>query len=247
MRLTSLLLVASAIPSLLWLQPERVSAQDGYMLKSPVVTLSLRGGALVPTASDPLHRFFFDELTLDRRDLATYALGADIAFRVTSRLDLVGSATWSRVNKESEFRDWVDGDDLPIEQTTTIKRTPAVVSARYFPWDRGRSVGQFAWVPTAMTPYIGAGIGVTWYEVAQDGWFVDFEDLDIFSDFFYATGSTPTAQAYLGTEWWPLTHIGLNVEGRYSYARANLRSDFSDFDYIDLGGFQLMAGFSVRF
>ena len=246
MRYAPILAGASAL-LVLGSQPASVAAQDGYLLKPPMVTISLRGGAFVPTAQDPLHDFFIDQLTIDRRDLATYSVGGDVAIRLSSRADLVGSASWSRINRQSHFRDWVDVNDENIEQTTTLKRTPVALSARFFLRERGRSVGQFAWVPASMTPYIGAGVGVIWYEITQEGWFVDSEDLDIFEDFFFTEGSTPMAQAYLGTEWWPLAHFGLNIEGRYSYARASLRQDFQDFDHVDLGGFQLMAGLAVRF
>jgi hypothetical protein len=227
--------------------PVGLQAQDGYMFRAPVVSINLRVGASLPTASDPLHRFFMDELTLSRRDFASVAIGGDVAVHVNPRVDLLGSISLARTDRGSWFRDWVDENDLPIEQSTRIRRTPVLVGVRLYARDRGESAGRFAWVPNHFLPYVGGGAGVMWYELEQEGWFVDFDDLDIFSDFFYASGSTPLAGVFGGAEWWPTARLGFNVEGRFTYARATLRGDFRDFDHIDLSGFQLMAGLSTRF
>ena len=229
------------------LLPLGVRAQDGYLFRAPVVSVSLRVGASLPTASDPLHRFFMDELTLSRRDFTAVAVGGDLAVQVNPRVDLLGSISVARTDRGSEFRDWVDENDLPIQQSTRLQRTPVLLGARIFGRDRGQSAGRFAWVPNHFLPYVGGGAGVMWYELEQEGWFVDFEDLDIFSDFFHASGTTPLVSVFGGAEWWPSARFGLNIEGRFSYARAALRGDFRDFDHIDLSGFQLMAGLSTRF
>ncbi|MGH7462062.1 MAG: hypothetical protein ACREMA_13710, partial [Longimicrobiales bacterium] len=89
--------------------------------------------------------------------------------------------------------------------------------------------------------------GLIWYELEQEGWFVDYLDLDIFEDSLRSSGSAPIGTAFLGTEWWPADRFGLTLEGRYSLARADLRQQFTDFERIDLSGFQFTAGLSVRF
>ncbi len=245
MRTTPFLLTAAALVGAAL--PASVAAQDGYFFKSPSVTFSLRAGAALPTAKDPLHRFFFDELTLNRRDFASITLGGDVAVYLTRRLDLVGSASYAQITKDSEFRDWVDQDDLPIEQTTKLKRTPVLVGFRVFPWERGQSVGKFAWIPSSLLPYAGGGVGFMWYELEQEGWFVDHDDLDIFADTFLASGTVPLFSGFAGAEWWPAARLGLTLEGRFSHARARLLGDFRAFNHIDLGGFQLVAGISTRF
>jgi hypothetical protein len=225
----------------------RLEAQSGYLFRPPVATISVRLGGAVSTANDPLHRFFMDELTLERKDFAAPALSADLGISLGSRVDLVGGIAHSRINNDSEFKDWVDANDLPIEQTTTLERTLFTLGTRIYFRERGRSVSRFAWVPKSFQPYIGGGGGVTRYELEQSGWFVDFEDLDIFEDFFSASGTAATAYAVAGAEWWPIARLGLSLEGRYSYARSKLQGDFFDFDHIDLSGFQLTAGLSTRF
>ncbi len=227
--------------------PRTSVAQDGYLFQAPKITLSLKAGTALPTANGPLYRFFTDELTLERRDFASTTYGLDVAVRLTPRVDMVASVSLARINRPSEFRDWVDQNDEAIEQTTKLKRMPITVGARVFARERGRSVGKFAWVPQRLLPYAGAAVGVMWYELEQEGWFVDHETLDIFPDYFEALGNAPLAQVFGGTEWWPFAQFGLTLEGRFTYAKAALRADFVDYDNIDLSGFQLMAGVSARF
>src|SRR5687768_16375400 len=69
--------------------PTQARAQDGYMFKAPVATMSFRIGVGGPSASGDLFDFFTDELTLERGDFRGIALAADLALRTTSQLDLV--------------------------------------------------------------------------------------------------------------------------------------------------------------
>jgi hypothetical protein len=242
-RVTALALAAFS------LAPIESQAQDGYLLQAPRVTITLRGGASVPNAGDALFDSLTNWMTLDRRDFASITFGADVAIAVTPRFDFLVGLSQARIERGSEFRDWMDSDSLPIEQRTTLKRIPLTVGGRFFVNERGRSAGKLAWVPRRLLPYVGGGAGVMWYELVQEGWFVDFETLDIFPDYFVTEGTTLLAHGLVGTEWWPAARVGLTVEGRYTYARANLKpdADFDDFENFDLSGFQLTAGIAVRF
>jgi hypothetical protein len=236
--------------------PGNTTAQEGFLFRSPVVTLSLRAGAILPAANDEIHRFFTDTLTLERRDFASSTYGGDIGIRLSNRLDLLVGITHASVKKRSEFVNWVHEPDdpstpvdetVPIEQTTMLRRTPVTVGARFFLMDRGRSVGTLAWVPTSFAPYVGAGVGKTWYKLQQEGEFVDHENLDIFLDNLQSSGSTEQLHVFGGTEWWANARIGLTAEARYSWGSAPLSDSYTAFNQIDLRGFQLTAGLATRF
>ena len=139
-------------------------------------------------------------------------------------------------------------DDLPIHQVTKFRRIPVTVSLKTYLWDRGRSIGRFAWVPRAWAPYVGAGGGYVWYSFEQEGDWVDYEDLAIFWDNFLSEGGAGTFHFFAGADYSISERLLLTGEGRYSFASADLDRDFYDeFDKIDLAGFQATIGISVRF
>ncbi|MGQ0560813.1 MAG: outer membrane protein [Gemmatimonadota bacterium] len=240
-------LVAFPILLLSTVVPRAADAQSGYLFKPPTATLSFRIGAAGPSASDDLFAFFTEELTLERGDFRSFALAADLGIRTTSQLDLLLGVAYSGSSSRSEFRDWVDQDDQPIEQTTSLDRIPLTLSAKYYLVPRGRALSMHAWVPRTFTPYVTGGGGYTFYDLVQEGDFVDFRTLEVFPRRFESAGGGATAHVGAGGEWWLTPRLGLSLEGRYSWASADLDQDFSDFDRVDLRGFQITTGFAARF
>jgi hypothetical protein len=144
------------------------------------------------------------------------------------------------------MRDWVDLDDLPIEQTTTFTRIPVTVSTRFYLRDRGRAISQFAWIPAKWAPFVGAGAGLTWYRFEQTGDFVDITTLDILNLTIESNGGAPTAHAFAGVDISISPRFLWTLEGRYAIGQARTGDSF-DYDNLDLRGFQATIGFAVRF
>ena len=174
------------------------SSGNGYLFGRPHVTFTLRGGFASPTANSDVFSFSSKQLTVGKGDFGSASVGADLGVRLSDRLDLqVGVASMGR-NVDSEFRDWVDNRDKPIEQRTTFQRTPVTAGLKYYLTSPGRSVSRLAWVPSRFTPYVAAGGGAMWYTFKQAGDFVDFRTLDVFasdlsSSSRVATGSRSAA------------------------------------------------------
>jgi hypothetical protein len=243
-RLLRFALLVSLVPALLSAQGER---QRGYLLGEPPVALTLFGGLALPGASGDLWAFTFDELTLARRDFASFDRGLDVAVRLSERTDLVfGYAANGRTSR-SEFRDWVDQDDQPIEQETRFERRPLSVSLRYHLMPRGRSVGSIAWIPASFVPWIGAGAGTMRYQFVQAGDWVDSGTSDVFTDRFTAKGRASFLQFSAGAHWAIVPSVALTGEVRYLQAGASGRPSFDGFDRLDLSGVSTTLGLSLRF
>jgi len=209
--------------------------------------LTLRGGFLHASAGSDIFAFTTEQLTVGRRDFSGPMVGADLAFRILPRVDLAFGAAYSGATIESEFRDWVGDDGLPIEQTTRFERVPLTASAKLYLVPRGRSIGSFAWVPARVAPYVGAGAGGMWYRFQQDGEFVDFQTDDIFVDQLTTSGWAPTAHAMAGIDHSLTTRVALTGEARYTWGSAPAGDAFDQFDPIDLGGFAASIGITLRF
>ena len=226
---------------------------DGFLFKEPRVTIAFRMGYDAPLgprlASGDWDVFGFTQelLTVSDTDFDALSLGGEVGFRATDRFDVVFDIYHASSSTFSEFQDWVDLDDLPIQQTTDFSRTSFALSGRYFLTDRGVSVSQFAWVPKNWAPYLGAGAGFMNYSYTQDGDFVDFETLDIFSARLRSEGTSFLAQGMAGLQYSFAPNWILTGEARYRWSNAELESDFVGFEDIDLTGLQATFGIGVRF
>jgi len=217
-----------------------------FLFGAPTVTLSLRGGYNFARAGGDVFDHTREFLTVNRSDFGAFAVAADLGIKATSRIDVLFSFAHAGTSVRSEFRDWVDQDDLPIEQSTKFTQTPLTVGLRYYLAPRGRSVGRFVWIPTRVVPYIGATIGGVYYNFEQYGDWVDFQDLAIFTDRLESDGWTGIGQVLGGVDVAMTPWMSLVGEGRFSWANGSPGPDFVGFDGIDLTGLQFTAGFSFR-
>jgi hypothetical protein len=234
-------LVAGAAPA------AAQGAGNGFLFHTPSVTLTVHGGYDRAVARSDVFDFTTKQLTVGHGDFSGLAGGGDLSFRVAPRVDVMLSAAYTGRVKQSESREFVGTDDLPIEQRTRFERAPVTANLKLYLLPRGRTVGSFAWVPAKVAPYVGAGGGATWYRFRQQGDFVDYQTLDIYNDFLQSDGWAPVAQALAGVDVSLSPRFAVNGETRYSWARARLGDSFVDFDPIDLSGLSATVGLSIRF
>jgi hypothetical protein len=166
---------------------------------------------------------------------------------MTPRLDLAGGVEFGKSSTGSEYRSFVDNDRLPIEQETSLRQTNLTASLRMSLIPRGREVSRLAWVPSTVTPYIGVGGGMVWYELRQVGDFVDFVDLSVFPAQLTSRGWAPSAHVLGGVDVKVWRRVYVTMEGRYVWAHADLGEDFTGFDPIDLAGARATAGINIVF
>lgn len=219
----------------------------GFLFREPKLTLGARGGVGVASAGSDLFDTVTDELTLSRSDFIGFSAFGDLGYRVLPRVELLASLGYVGSSAGSESRRFEGTDDLPIRQTTEFRRVPLTAGVRLYPLSPGRQVGSYAWIPARVVPYVGAAGGGMWYRFRQSGEFVDEASLDIFNDTFDANGWAPTAEAFAGVQYGLTTRMALTAEGRYSWADAELSSAFEGFDPIDLAGFAVTLGVSLRY
>jgi hypothetical protein len=221
-------------------------AGDGFMFQTPLFTFGVRGGFDRALASSEVFSFVTKQLTIDRGDFSSATFGTSLALPVSLSNDLVFDVSYASVSRRSEFRDWVDQNDLPIEQTTSLRRVPITLGFRHYLSSRGRSIGRFAWIPAHRTTYIGLGAGLMHYRFHQVGDFVDFQTLNVFPDQFESKAWTPVVHALAGMDLSLGRVVMLSGEARYTYARGPMSRDFVGFNRIDLSGISVTAGFSIR-
>ena len=238
-------LLAAAFPLL----PAPTAAQGGgpgFLFKQPGVQVGFHAGYARAHAGGAVLKRALDDFTLSKRDFDASTWGLELAFRGNERLDIALDVRFSRSEAGSESRPYVDLDNLPIQQTTTLQRIPVTVSTKFYLRDRGRAVSQFAWIPEKWAPFVGVGGGLRWYRFKQEGDFVEEPSLDILNLILESSGSAPTAHVFAGVDVSISPRFLWTVEGRYAFGGAEAGPAFN-FDDLDLSGFQATIGIAVRF
>lgn len=219
---------------------------DGYLFRAPEVRFTLRGGyALASTRSD-----VFDDavtnLTLSRRDFSGLNAGAEVGVPLSDRWDISVDAGYSRASKRSEFRHFIDNNNLPIEQNTTFERIPIMANLRFYLRPTGRSIGRLAWIPAHAVPWVSAGAGTMYYQFEQKGDFVNFRTSNVFPGTFSTSAWAPALQGAGGFDVSLTPMLALTTEARYVWARGSVTQDFSGYNSVDLSGVQATVGLTIR-
>jgi hypothetical protein len=230
--------------------PQTPAADFGspdFYFGKPRGSIGFRGNWLFSRANSDWYSFVTDQLTLGRKDFNAPGFAADASFAVSRRADAVVGVDFNQAKSDSEYRDFVDNDRLPINQTTRLRTTAITGSLKFALVERGLEVSRLAWVPKHIVPYAGAGGGALRYDLQQYGDFVDFQTNRIFASTFSSAGWAPVAHAFAGVDVLVLKRVYVTIEGRYQWSNATLGNTWVDFEPIDLAGFKLAAGASFIF
>lgn len=222
-----------------------------FLLGRPRGSLGIRGNWLVASANSDIFEFITEQLTVNKSDFNTGSFAAEAAYLVTPRLSIVASMDLNQMNQQSTDRNddelLSNGTKVPIHQATELHQKNFTASAKFALLPRGRNISRLAWIPRTFVPYVGAGAGYGQYSLRQNGDFVDDTNKHIFTDTLKSEGWAPTAHVLGGTDIQVARHLMLSLEGRYSWQHAELATDFSNFEPIDLGGFRFGAGVHLAF
>ncbi|MCE2397443.1 MAG: hypothetical protein J4F34_00160 [Gemmatimonadetes bacterium] len=243
-------ILAVGCAPIIFADSELVAQERDFLLSTPRASISLRAGVSVPRAEGgrpSLWDFAREHFTVETGDLTGAYLLGEIGVRASRHMDLVLAVGYTSSAVRSEYRRWVDTDDLPIEQTTEFTTTPVTVGIRYYPLPRGRQVGSYAWIPSAVGPFVGIAGGVVRYRFEQDGDFVDYETHDIFSDNLRSVKASPTLHLFAGLDASVNTRVLFTTEVRYGFGSAPLDDrSFAGFSDLDLAGLHLSCGLTFR-
>ena len=227
-------------------KPGTAQAAD-FKFGAPRGSVGIKVGWLIPRAGSDIYAFNAELLTLDLNSFSAPLFGMDVGIAVNDRVDVVLGFLFSRSSPVSEFRDFVDEFGEPIVQRTELTQVPLTASLKVYLTSRGRAIGNYAWVPASVVPYVGAGAGFTYWRYEQFGDFVDFVDFSIFEEVFLTNGWDPSLHAFGGIDFSVTPSIAINFEGRYDWAEGQMAPAFAGFEPIDLAGFRGMFGISFRF
>ena len=218
-----------------------------FLFGRPDGSVAVRGSWMFARAGSDWYDFVTRHLTLERGDFNAPAINVEYGIAVGPRAEAVVGIDYGQSATDSEYRDLVDNNRLPITQTTRLREFNVSGNLKWALTPRGHEVSRLAWVPNRVVPYAGAGGGLLRYQMTQVGDFVDFVDRSIFTDALTSEGWTPSAQVFGGVDVQVYRRFYLTLDGRYLWAAGDLGRDWIDFEKIDLAGGRISAGINFIF
>lgn len=218
-----------------------------FLFGQPHGAVGVRTGWLIARAGSDIYTFVQNQLTVNKTDFNAPAIGLDLDFAIAPRMTAVAGFDFNGSSTSSEYRNLVDNQRLPINQTTTLRQQNISGGLKFALTSRGRDISQHAWIPSAVTPFVGASGGLMHYNFAQHGDFVDFLDYSVFTHTFQSSGWAPSTHVFGGVDLKASRRIYFSAEARYLWSHASLGRDFSGFDPIDLAGFRMTGGVRYMF
>ena len=250
--------LANALPAAAGAPKSRFAqASPDFRFGQPRFSVAFRGLQSRPRATGELHSLLHESFfvrtgpeddpldpTAGRMNFDATGLGFDIGFGAGSRLETRVGVDYALVRALTEDRYNEDEFGLPIEQDTELAQWSVHGELALALMPRGRAIGQYVWIPSAVVPYVGAGAGFVRYSTVMDGRFVDVIDFTIFSERIESQGWAPSVHAFGGVDFRLTRNVLLTTEARYAWATAELDGVLAGFEH-DLTGLRISAG--VRF
>lgn len=239
--------------------PTVLEAQGGpgFLFKRPVFSVGVRVGYAVPRLGGQLFDQTLDDFiplgadTTSSLSFSSPYLGGEIAFKPWDRWDIALNIGWTRSRSLTEYRRFVEEisptQRVPIQQETTYQVVTGTLGVKYYLRERGRRVGSLAWVPQRLTPFMGAGVGLSSYDFRQVGDFVDTQTFEIFSDWLETSDDGLLAYGAAGADFALWKNALVTAEARYTFSKADVGGPFIGFNDIDLAGLQLLVGIGFQF
>lgn len=228
-------------------RPVTPAAPGDFLFGRPRAEVGVRVGWSLSRGGSDWYNFVTDQLTLDSGDFNAVAVASDFGWWLPGPFTAVGGVEFTHTNPGSEYRRFVDNNRQPINQATRLNVVHLTGGIKYAVTDRGRAIGRLAWIPSRVSPYLGAGAGAAYYQLQQTGDFVDFQDRSVFPAFFESQGWAPSYYVGGGADVRVLRRMLINADFRYRRASAGLNDTWVDFDPLDLSGAQLTVGTSWQF
>jgi outer membrane protein W len=200
-------------------------------------------GAFGPRAEDA--RVLDDVLVQDRTFLdfninhfASATVGAEWLVQLGDKAEAglgVGFYQHTELAPDIEGR-VIDTTGAPIAADLKLRIVPFSATLRYLPMGHG-----------SFEPYIGAGVGVFAWRYSETGDFVATDGSTVVHGNFVGSGSAVGPVILAGARF-PFGPASIGGEIRYQSAKGNLPGDqgFAG-SRIDLGGFNYLLTFNVRF
>lgn len=208
------------------------------LLMADDITLKL--GGYVPSAKSDIWDANELETNFKKSDMVGFYIAGEADLFLGHLFNISFELGYYRDDALAEDVDFVWEDGSPIIHTIYLRIIPLEGSLKLLPLGRNRKI----------IPYVGAGIGIYFWDYQEFGDFVinRYTDPQIITALFQSTGQDLGTHFMFGLMFPFGYHYTFNAEIKYIKLNGKLGRDFDpSFEPIDLGGVQATIGFSYWF
>ncbi len=202
-------------------------------------SLSVRLGVFVPRGQSDIWDLNRRETTLTTGQMVGGTLGVGYDLFAGRWLNAAVAVSFYERDRDVEDRDYVYPDGTPIVRTIQLRIVPLEASLKFLPLGRNRR---------GAIPYVGAGLGIYFWQYAETGDFVfNRGRRDAFIDFgdFRAEGQDLGWHVMAGLQIPIGRRMTFDAEAKYTGLDGKLGPDFDpSFQPIDLSGWAFTGGIS---
>lgn len=215
-------------------------------------SLRFRAGGFFPAAGGDYWQAQSDLFGVDKSDFNDAMIGASWVSPINNFMEIGFNFDLYEATDRSADQGFTDETGAAILHDTTLRLIPLTVDLRFLPAGRYVQHGRLA--ARRPVPFVGAGIGMNYWEYEERGDFVFFDttgapfvDFDRFKDSGTAleTHVLGGVEIPMGPAWY------LTFEGRYSWSEAETDSYATSEGYttdkLDLSGAAFFVGASLQF
>lgn len=187
--------------------------------------------------------------TLDHSDFNGIIGGVGYTASVNNYFEVGANVDFYAEAVTAADRFYVDQFGFPILHDSRLEEIPLTVDFKVLPAGRyARRGPEGRHYVRRPVPYLGAGIGLVYWEYEEEGDFVA-TDLSVVYDRLTDTGTAFETHVLAGVEFPVSPAWNITLEGRYSWAEASPGGAFSyvNSGKLDLGGASVFVGGALRF
>jgi hypothetical protein len=210
-------------------------------------SFQVRLGGFFPDGGGGLWADVEDQFTLSVSDFNDAVLGFSYVTAMSNHLEIGLNLDFYDNTQRSAERDYVDQDGRLILHDTTLSMIPATVDFRFLPAGRYKARGARGQMSVRQpVPYVGAGVGLNFWEYEEIGDFVHPGTLEIFFDRYKESGTAFYAHVLAGVELPMAARASLLLEGRYAWSDDTLSGDLSTLGKLVMDGPSAYVGLSFH-
>ena len=112
-------------------RPSGARNNPDFLFGRPHGSVAVRGSWIFSSAGSDWYDFVTDQLTIDHGAFNAPVVTFEVGFFVTPRVDVLAGVDFSSTSTNSEYRNMVDNNRLPITQQTELRGATISGSVKY--------------------------------------------------------------------------------------------------------------------